>query len=257
MDNLLYSIIIPTYNRRNIVFRTIQSILIQSYTNYEIIVIDDGSNDGTAQFLGKIACNSKFHLITLGENFGVNIAKNIGAINAKGDYLIFLDSDDSFLDFQSLMTLNHEIEVNNFPKVAMFSCINMYNNLTGNSINQSRKLDFKEYFCNSVKGEYLPVILRKEFLKVKFNESIRGGEHITWKLLVMECNEILISSKIVRLYDNLSKDRLSIRTKKNKRRILKVYFLDLKIFFWKYIRVYPLGLIILIFKIFIYSILSL
>ena len=88
-----FSIIIPTYNRAHIITRAIDSVLAQSFSDYEIIIVDDGSTDNTGEILKKYSSLS-FSKFFYQENKGVSAARNLGALNAIGKYLIFLDSDD-------------------------------------------------------------------------------------------------------------------------------------------------------------------
>ncbi|WKZ32623.1 MAG: GNAT family N-acetyltransferase [Thermodesulfobacteriota bacterium] len=85
------SIIIPTYNRARLVCLAIDSILAQDYTDYEIIVVDDGSTDGTSKALEKYSGSIRY---IRQENRGFGAARNRGLAEAKGEYLAFLDSDD-------------------------------------------------------------------------------------------------------------------------------------------------------------------
>lgn len=87
-----FSIIIPTYNRRNIVVKTIGSALNQTFQSLEIIVVDDGSTDGTAESLN-VAFGDRIKLITI-PNGERGKARNTGTAYAKGKYIYFLDSDD-------------------------------------------------------------------------------------------------------------------------------------------------------------------
>lgn len=86
-----FSIIIPTYNRRLLLQQTLNSVWQQAFTDFEVIVIDDGSTDGTVNFLQSLAGRVK----TLTQaNRGPGAARNLGAHHATGEYLAFLDSDD-------------------------------------------------------------------------------------------------------------------------------------------------------------------
>jgi len=87
------SVIIPTYNRSIYVLDAIQSVLDQNYENIEIIVIDDGSTDGTKEKLASLVEKGIVHYIYQ-ENQGRSAARNRGISLATGDYLAFLDSDD-------------------------------------------------------------------------------------------------------------------------------------------------------------------
>lgn len=87
-----FSIIIPSYNRASIVERAINSVLAQSYLDFEILVVDDGSTDSTQTVVSSIS-DSRIRYV-FQENKGVCAARNHGASLAKGEYLVFLDSDD-------------------------------------------------------------------------------------------------------------------------------------------------------------------
>lgn len=87
-----FSIIIPTYNRAKIVFKTIESVLEQRYDDFEIIVVDDGSTDETQELFTRFQ-NPKVSYFRK-ENGERGAARNFGARKAVGDYLSFFDSDD-------------------------------------------------------------------------------------------------------------------------------------------------------------------
>jgi glycosyltransferase involved in cell wall biosynthesis len=90
----IVSVIIPTYNRKDKVVEAIKSVVDQDFDNVEIIVVDDGSTDGTAEFLKSL--NLPVIVITQ-LNGGVSNARNTGIRASKGKYIAFLDSDDLWL----------------------------------------------------------------------------------------------------------------------------------------------------------------
>ena len=92
-NNPLVSIIIPTFNRAHLIVETLDSVLAQTYSNWECIVVDDGSTDGTREMLEAFP-QVIYHYQS---NAGVCTARNKGAEIATGDWLIFLDSDDELL----------------------------------------------------------------------------------------------------------------------------------------------------------------
>ncbi|MDO4559962.1 MAG: glycosyltransferase family A protein [bacterium] len=95
MDNLI-SVIIPVYNREKFIRRAIESIILQDHTEKEIIVVDDGSTDKSAQIAEEVLKSSKVHhkIISLTKNSGVSHARNVGIQESQGTYISFLDSDD-------------------------------------------------------------------------------------------------------------------------------------------------------------------
>ncbi|MEH6535819.1 MAG: glycosyltransferase family 2 protein [Psychroserpens sp.] len=118
----LVSIIIPTYNRDGVVQKAIESIITQSYSNWECIVIDDGSDDQTDISLDAY-CKKDKRILFFNRNRlpkGAPTCRNIGLKHVKGDYVIFLDSDDYLLPFcleQRVKNINkyHEFDFLVFP----------------------------------------------------------------------------------------------------------------------------------------------
>lgn len=102
-----FSIIIPVYNVEKYLKRCIDSVLNQTYNNYEIIIINDGSTDNSSKILESYK-NPKIKIINQ-ENNGVSYSRNVGVSNSTGDYILFLDSDD-FYETKLLETLNEEIQ---------------------------------------------------------------------------------------------------------------------------------------------------
>jgi len=88
----LVSVIIPTYNRAHLVCEAIDSVLVQTYPRYEIIVVDDGSTDGTGELL-KDKYGDRIRYVWQ-PNRGVSVARNRGFRESRGTYVLFLDSDD-------------------------------------------------------------------------------------------------------------------------------------------------------------------
>lgn len=98
MENLV-SIIIPCYNKAEYLSETLQSVLNQTYTNWECILVNDGSTDDT-ETIAKVYCekDNRFYYF-LKKNEGVSCARNFGIKKAKGNFVIFLDADDLLADF--------------------------------------------------------------------------------------------------------------------------------------------------------------
>ena len=93
--NALVSIITPSYNSAKFIAETIQSVQNQTYTNWEMIIVDDGSSDETESVVLSIIENDnriQFH--KLSQNSGPAVARNIGIEKASGDYMTFIDADD-------------------------------------------------------------------------------------------------------------------------------------------------------------------
>jgi glycosyltransferase involved in cell wall biosynthesis len=92
MDSKLVSVIIPAFNAEKYIYQCVMSVLCQTYTNIEVIVVNDGSNDATWEILNQII-DTRLVLINQ-ENNGCSSAKNSGLRMSKGDFIQYLDSDD-------------------------------------------------------------------------------------------------------------------------------------------------------------------
>jgi glycosyltransferase involved in cell wall biosynthesis len=97
MSNALISIIIPVYNRALLIGETLDSVLDQSYSNWECLVIDDGSTDQTSQVVNDYVLKDnrfQYHIRPLNRKKGANACRNLGFELSKGDYIQWFDSDD-------------------------------------------------------------------------------------------------------------------------------------------------------------------
>src|SRR5271155_161031 len=90
-----FSVIIPVYNRAELIRSALDSVLAQEFSDYELIVVDDGSTDQTAQVIEQYAAEHSQRIISLRQsNSGPGAARNTGIARATGRYIAFLDSDD-------------------------------------------------------------------------------------------------------------------------------------------------------------------
>lgn len=114
-ENIKISVVVPLYNKRKSVLETMKSALNQKIDNYEIIVVDDGSTDHSAELVETIK-DERLKLYRK-ENSGVSDTRNFGIAKAQGDYIAFLDADDRW-DEQYLKRLHMMIE--SAPECGMF-----------------------------------------------------------------------------------------------------------------------------------------
>lgn len=108
--NSLLSVIVPAYNREKELGRCLDSILVQTYSNLEIIIVDDGSTDGTAKTCDDYAKRDERIRVIHRENGGAVAARRTGVENAKGEVVTFVDSDD-FIEpdmYESMMAVYDE-----------------------------------------------------------------------------------------------------------------------------------------------------
>jgi len=180
------SVVIPLYNKAPHIQRAIDSVFAQTYNNYEIIVVDDGSTDESADVIKNIL-DSRIHLITQ-ENAGVSAARNRGIHEAKYGIVAFLDADDEWLpEFLELVV--HEFEKDPAVSVA-FTNYRLSNSLQAVLIPHQvgRLVDYFE-FClvNNGRGMFSSCVLVKRDILLKiggFPLEMHHGEDIyTWTQL--------------------------------------------------------------------------
>lgn len=94
MDGVKYSVVIPLYNKAEYISRTLKSVLAQSFQNFEVIVVDDGSRDDSLK-IARQTDPDKIRVIAQ-ENQGTAVARNTGIEHASGEYIAFLDADDEW-----------------------------------------------------------------------------------------------------------------------------------------------------------------
>ena len=112
-DNPFFTVIIPVYNRASIIEKTIQSVLQQEITDFELILIDDGSTDESLKILkNEERSDERIKVIALDENQGRCFARNTGLENANGQWICYLDSDDIYYP-NHLSAMAEMIKTNN------------------------------------------------------------------------------------------------------------------------------------------------
>ena len=97
LNNPLISVVMPNYNGKKFVSEAIQTVLDQTYRNYELIIVDDCSTDNSVEIIRDfIKQDNRITLITNAENHGVSFARNLGIQRARGEYIALMDNDDTW-----------------------------------------------------------------------------------------------------------------------------------------------------------------
>lgn len=92
----MISVIIPTYNRAHLISRAIDSVINQTYENWELLIVDDASTDNTEEVVKIYVSDSRIKYIKAKKNGGNAVARNLGVNTASGNYIAFVDSDDEY-----------------------------------------------------------------------------------------------------------------------------------------------------------------
>ena len=139
----LVSIITPTYNASKHVLETIKSVKMQTYQNWEMLVIDDASTDNTAEtIIHEIRGDARFKFIQLNENSGPAVARNKGISSANGQFIAFLDSDDVWHPEKLERQLRFMKENNIAFSYTAYRMIDEEGNILKNAINVPRTMNY-------------------------------------------------------------------------------------------------------------------
>lgn len=208
---MILSIITPTYNRAHVVQVSIDSALQATRrVGGEIIVVDDASSDGTEKVIHDAypseLASGVLKYIKLAVNGGVTRAKNAGAGAASGEWLMFLDSDDSLIA-EGVESLPHILSTTTEP-IIFFPCRTADGHLVGHSHSADTRVSLSDYL-NRALGECLPVVRRAVFLQHPYDEDLRGFEGLSYCRILKKHGPLLLSAMPLRIYDDVSADRLS------------------------------------------------
>ena len=140
----LISVYIPTYNRLELLKRAVQSVQSQTYKNFEIIIVDDNSSDGTQDFLvGLTKVDSRIRYFFKDKNSGACVSRNIAINLAQGELITGLDDDDYFLPHRLEFFLDYWVNKKREDSIALFT-----SNIKSEKSNQAKEhsLFSKKYF---------------------------------------------------------------------------------------------------------------
>ena len=175
----LVTICIVTHNRDKKIINSINSVRRQSYSNIEIIVIDNNSNDNTQKVIMKLKNNdSRIKYYQLEKNYGLAYARNIGINSATGNYFTFIDDDDEW-DKDIIKKFMIETKVNNNENI-IYVCGNRLNTYDLIPRYSGQLIDIvKKGYTPPVGGQFYPMHL---ILKVNgYNTNVRSGvDHDLW-----------------------------------------------------------------------------
>lgn len=137
---MLFSIIIPVYNVENYMRQCVDSVLAQDFNDYELILVDDGSSDGSVGICDEYAQKDNRVTVIHKENGGSSDARNTGLLKAKGDYIIFIDSDDYWDDTHALSLIAEKANTEHSDIIAYGCKI-----LRGDTVKESNHRYFSDY----------------------------------------------------------------------------------------------------------------
>lgn len=196
----MISIIIPVYNAENFLKRCIESVERQTFENWELILVDDGSTDFSKVICDKYAQNNQRIKVIHKQNGGVSSARNVGMNHALGEYVMFLDSDD-WIEPELCQELIDGTSGSDFV-IGGYKAIYKKNQIE--YVVKARKNQFPEEFSNTFNQLYKNHLMNTPWAKLykrdlirdqKFDEDIRLGEDFLFNLNYLpKCSYISIVS---------------------------------------------------------------
>jgi glycosyltransferase involved in cell wall biosynthesis len=214
MHNSFISIIIPTFNRAWCIERALKSVLCQSYENYEIILINDGSTDNTQEVLKRnnYLTHQRINYIVLKENRGVNYARNVGIESASGELLLFFDSDDELVP-HALQTIREDFHLIQDPFLGglMYRMVDHRGRPTGKFPEGIARMTYIDFIQRKkFTGDYVRVYKKEIFNTHNFRfPDISGGFPPVLHLEIVKNYDFIAHDEVLYIYHVESTDRLT------------------------------------------------
>ncbi len=174
----MVSILIPTYERYDVLVRCMDSVIPQITPEMEVIVIDDGSTDGTKEYLLDLAKKHSFVKVHINaENKGVNYTRNRGIELVNKKFILFLDSDDTLYE-GSLQKVVDTLKANPEAKHFLFVVSDREEEFTDQK--GLREITYQDWITTRVYGDFTHVVRTDLMKKNMFFEQHRAFEYLNW-----------------------------------------------------------------------------
>lgn len=210
----MISVVLPIYNAENCLRRCIDSVLCQTCRNIEIVLIDDGSKDSSGNLCDEYAKNDNRVKVVHKENGGVSSARNKGLEVATGEYIMFLDSDDTFDPSACEVLLKTITEkkaecVICGTKEPDGNCWTPGKACDYTSSGEFRK-DFVEWLDTELLSPIWNKIYKREKILTQFCQDMSFGEDLCFTLNYLKnCERISFITDTLHFHDNVKKDSLT------------------------------------------------
>lgn len=181
----LVSIITPAYNAAAYIAETIESVLAQTYTNWEMLIVNDCSKDNTSEIVQSYAAKDKrIKLINLKQNSGAAVARNTAIQNAKGRYIAFLDSDDLWKKEKLQKQLSFMQQNDYAFTFTEYQYLKLKPDEKLRIIKVPRSLTYEQSLKNTIIGCLTVIVDRKQTRNFQMPLVRAGQDHLTWWLLM-------------------------------------------------------------------------
>lgn len=181
MNKPLISVVLTTYNRCRLLPRAINSVLGGTYDNFELIIVDDASTDGTPDAIAQIS-DPRVHYERMPQNGGVLRARNRGFDLARGDYVTILDDDDELLpDALGAVVEEFESTKHEGNEVIWFDCRDAESGQkSGTMPMPGGPIEFEAYLCGRIQGDFWLTFSKNALRGNRFNEQLKAHESLLW-----------------------------------------------------------------------------
>lgn len=180
MTNSLVSIIMPMYNAEEFIKDSIHSVLKQSYSNWELLIIDDCSTDRSKQIVFEyIKKSKKIKYLKHKNNLGVSEARNTGIKNSRGRFIAFLDTDDIWTPKKLEKQIKFMRDNNYIFTYTSYYIVDENNNKTGKDLKAPEKLNFENLLKGNNIGCFTVIIDKKEISEIEM-PKIKHEDFATW-----------------------------------------------------------------------------
>jgi len=188
----LVSIIIPTYNRAHLIGETLDSVLAQTYSHWECIVVDDGSTDNTAEVVQSYLDKNprfQYHHRPKKRLKGANACRNYGLKIIKGDFFLFLDDDDLLADF-SLSNRMKTISLNSKEDIYIFKMMRFTNKVGDLNLIVNKEFKSKEealimFLKHQIPWQISSLFLNSDFKNLRFNENLIRFQDVAYGIQLL------------------------------------------------------------------------
>lgn len=226
MKEGLVSIITPTYNSEQFIVQTIQSVQAQSYTNWEMIIVDDCSTDATFKILQQQATlDSRIKIQKSESNSGAGIARQKAIVMAKGQYIAFLDSDDLWKPTKLQSQLYFMQTKNLAVTYCFYELMDEEGKLLNEIVKSPNTIDFKKMFYSNWIGNLTGIYDASKLGKVSISSFRKRQDWIMWLNVIKDQPEVFVLPENLAIY-RVRKDSIS----SSKIKLLKSNFLVYKSF---------------------------
>ena len=186
MIERLVSVIMPSYNASRFIAESINSVLLQTYVHWELLIVDDCSKDNSVEVIQKFAdIDSRVKLFPLKENVGAAAARNIAIEHAQRRYIAFLDSDDVWNENKLRIQLSF-MEQNSYAfTFSDYYVMEEDGRKTGNIVRVPASLTYHQYLRNTIIGCLTVIIDKKQIGDFKM-PLIKSSHDMALWLLIMK-----------------------------------------------------------------------